>query len=135
MSIFSAGVKIANKVTRSLKAQSYVTHYTWIRSDDAGAPVYDPPIKRIAIVDMQQKDYRTSSGEMIVTAAYIGILEPITPHGAPGRKEPVDPNDVFVLPDGTSGPIVDIGGFISGETDRPLFSEIWLGVGSVGIPG
>lgn len=127
LTVLRSGVKIADKVTKPLQAT--VMHAAWTGSDDYGAGSYATPVARRAIVDQQQHEHRTRSGELVATQAYIGFLEPIAPNGAAGRTEPIDPNDVIILPDGTSGPIVDISGFIDAGTGRPLFSEVWIGRG------
>jgi hypothetical protein len=57
----------------------------------------------------------------------ITIIGPVTANGAPNRDEPVDPRDKFVLPDGTSGPIVDVNGLLDPSTGRPYLYEVALG--------
>jgi hypothetical protein len=123
--ILTSGIKTIDKTTRSLQAT--ILHEAWTGSDDAGAKSYGPPIARRAIVDQQVHEHRTKSGELVSTQASITFLEPIAPNGAPGRTEPVDENDVITLPDGSTGPIVDISGFVDAGTNMPYFSQVWIG--------
>ncbi len=43
------------------------------------------------------------------------------------RQNPIDPRDKIVLPDGTTGPIVDVSGFVDQSTNLPYFSDVSLG--------
>jgi len=39
----------------------------------------------------------------------------------------IDDHDVIVLPDGTTGPILDMSGFIDAGTGHPIATEVFLG--------
>lgn len=126
--VIVSAVKTIDVVTASLQAE--VSYSPWIGQDAYGVPTYGPTVKLAAIVDQQQRERRTLSGEVVVTQAYIGLLRPLPANGAAGRIEPVDRNDKFVLPDGTTGPIVDTSGFIDKGTGKPFLSEVWIGAGT-----
>jgi len=51
----------------------------------------------------------------------------IPPNGAADRGEPIDPKDVFILADGTSGPILDTEGPRDPGKARPFFIQVFLG--------
>lgn len=119
-----SGVKIANRTTASL--QVTVQHRPWISQNGLGTDLYGSTVRRKAIVS-QREDSIEDRGEIIRTIAYVLLLKPVTPNGATGRIEPVDKRDLFVLPDGTTGPIVKISGFIDAGTNGPYLHEIWLG--------
>ena len=70
-----------------------------------------------AIVEWKQRAVRTRAGADTTSRAYVGILRPFS----------VSERDKVVLPDGTTGPILDMGGFVSRATGRPIFVEVWLG--------
>jgi hypothetical protein len=130
LTIIRSGVKVIDKVTRSLQAN--VTHQAWLGADEYGAPTYGSAVVRRALVDQQQHEHRTKSGELVATQAAVTFLDPIMPNGAPGRTEPIDANDLITLPDGTTGPIVDIAGFVDAGTNMPILSEVWIGKGERG---
>lgn len=127
LDVVRSGIALANSVTSDLQAN--VSHRAWTASSSYGDATLATAVLRPAIVVQSFKMHRTSKGEMVATRAHITFLEPITPNGAAGRMEPIDPRDTITLPDGTTGPIVDISGFIDRETTRPLLVEVWLGVG------
>jgi hypothetical protein len=43
------------------------------------------------------------------------------------RRNPVDERDKIILPDGSTGPILKVKGFVDSETNLRFYSEIWLG--------
>lgn len=109
--------------------QPAVLWYPWVSDDGMGKRVYDPagPFEVRAIVNKMSKLVRASDGQEVVATTYIGILQELAPNGAPKRHEPIDERDKFVLPDGSSGNILKIDGFMDAGTDAPFFSEIYLG--------
>lgn len=131
LTILRSGIKQARSITLDL--QPVIQHKAWIGQNVYGEPVYAPAISRNAIVNVENHLHHTSSGEVVDTAAYVAILEPIKPNGTPGRQEPIDGRDLIILPDGTTGPIVSIEGFFDAETKRPMFSEVWLGKAGAGM--
>lgn len=129
-SVIRSAIATANTITRSL--QSEVVIHRWIGQDGFGNNTYAAPLPVLAIVEQKQRLRVVSSGPVTQTIQTIGtvqILEVVPPHGATGRSEPIDSRDRIVLPDGSSGPIVDIEGMIDPTTSRPYFAEIWLGIG------
>ena len=136
-------VGVANNITADL--QDTVTHAAWIRQDGMGTPIYgrrvngldiysnDPTsghvaIERECVVELKQR-VREVQGRNVVTQAHLTFvheIEPIEVHGSE-RKNPVDPRDVIVLPDGTTGPVVDVVGVWNSETQRFYATEVWLG--------
>lgn len=124
--IIRSVVGIANTVTDSL--QVTVTLQQWLGSDGFGASSYDDPISLKCLLDVRQQERRLPSGQMVMTKAVLQFLEPIAPNGAAGRLEPIDPRDIITLPDGTTGPIVDMEGMVDPTTNRPYFQRVWLGM-------
>ena len=119
------GILVANRITAS------VTWTPWRGQDGLGDDIPGTPRIVQAIVEKKKQVVKDPQGLEIATSAYIGILEPLSPVGVvvPGqiRNEPIDERDVFTLPDGTTGPIVFINGFVDGGTGRPMFHEVYLG--------
>lgn len=124
-----AGVVVANKVTKSLQPQ--VEYHRYVGQTGTGTRTYDPPIGvrttlLDAIVDWKSHSLRTVTGELTVSRASILLLDVDQVVAATGGAG-IDDNDIFFLPDGTTGPILDMGGFIDKGTGHPLATEIYLG--------
>ena len=126
--VVRSGVAIANSVTKTLQAT--VTHKQWIGpSDGYGTETYLDAVERTALVEFKQKMIKTGSGQLVMSRATVTFLEPIPPIGAgvDGRQEPIDSRDIITLPDGTTGPILDISGFVDSGTNAPFFGAVSIG--------
>lgn len=113
----------ANTMTMDLQTTDdgktgIVLHTPFLSVDGGGNMTYGKTVKRPAIVDWKQRQVRTISGELTVSRASVMFLDPAVV---------VDDNDIIVLPDGTTGPILDESGFIDGGTSNPYFTQVWLG--------
>lgn len=128
--IVRKGVATAKKITDSL--QPYVQVRAWTGQNMFGAATYASAVSIKAIVNQESHLHKTRGGQLVDTQAYVAFLEPLKPNGTAGRLEPIDPRDIIILPDGTSGPIVEISGFFDAGTGRPFFSEVWIGAGGGG---
>ena len=124
------GVKTANKLTESLQPQ--VTLRQWIGQDLFGKVSLASAKTFKAIVVQEPKLHKTSMGQYVQVQAYVAFLQPIPPNNVAGRVNPIDPRDQITLPDGTTGPIVDVKGFVDAGTNKPMFSEVWIGSGNSG---
>jgi hypothetical protein len=120
-----AGIQTANTVTKPL--QGTVQHAAWIGQDGFGADTWAAPVSRAALVDLTRKLRATQNGRLVMTVASITFLDVLSANGASGRTEPIDDRDKITLPDGTTGPIVSVGGFMDALTGRPLLNEVLLG--------
>ncbi len=120
-------IAVADNITKPF--QPTITLYRYQSQSQYGAESYASPLTLEAIVDQTITEHRTKAGKVLPVKAYVAVLSPITPEGTAGRIEPVDPRDKIVLPDGSTGDIVDTGGFVDKGTGRPFFSEIWIGSG------
>lgn len=118
------GPRIADKVTRD--AQAVITLYRYLGSSATGAKSYGPAITMRALVDWRQKQVRTLQGTLSVSRAQVTFLN-ITALVLATDGEGIDDNDRIVLPDGTTGPILDMAGFIDANTGIPLATEVYLG--------
>jgi hypothetical protein len=122
------GVATARAITLDLHGT--VVWKRWTGQDGFGAPTPPAaPVNVRALIERKNKMMVLSDGRQILVKTKITILEPLTAQGSPGRREPVDERDTFVLPDGITGPIVDIVGFVDGGTGNPYLHEIYLGEG------
>lgn len=104
-----------------------VVHAQWVLSDALGAHFYAAPVVRQAFVQEGAMHVKGADGQTIVTKARLGFLGPIAPHGAPGRQEPFDPRDRFVLPSGLNVKVVEVPGTLKSPlTGGPYASSVWL---------
>lgn len=127
--IIAKAVAIANTVTTPLQVD--VLHYPWVEQNAFGSAThhtpFGEPVLRKGIVEQKVRWRQLPNGNMVTTYAHIIFLTPFEAIGAPNRKEPISPLDKFVLPDGSSGPTVDIAGLFNPATNSPYFAEVWLG--------
>lgn len=124
LDVLRSGVAIANNVTKDIQARVTLQHV--ISSDSSGDITWGDPVTLRAIVDWKQKQVRTQGGELSVTRASINFLD-IDELNAATNNEGIDDNDIITLPDGTTGPILDMAGFIDAGTGHPLATEVFLG--------
>lgn len=119
-------IAVADSVTKSLQAP--VQHWAWISSGSgANKVVYDASVERMALVEHKQSLRRTTTGEVVLARTKVTFLEPVEPNGAVGRREPIDPRDKIILPDGSTAPIVDVAGLVDPGTNLPYLYEVYLG--------
>ena len=122
--IVRTGVKTADKVTKSLQCE--VSFERCTEDNGYGTSLYDTPTLLRAIVDWKQKQVRTSTGILSVTRASVLFLDVAAVAAATGGRG-IDDHDRIILPDGTTGPILDMSGFIDAGTGQPIATEVWLG--------
>lgn len=124
-----AGVAVANTVTKPLQATVQFRHY--VSSDGEGTKTYNPPVglpaaSLDAICDWIQRSLRTMTGELTVSRTAVMFLDIDALVAATGG-EGINDDDVIILPDGTTGPILDMKGFIDKGTGHPIATEVYLG--------
>lgn len=129
MSILSSlrfGVELANKITRKGKIQAEVMYERQMSVNEYGDKVMAAAVPLHAIVDFTSKQVRTKDGTLTVTRATIDLLD-IKEVAAATNGEGIDNNDKFTLPDGDTGPILDLSGFIDAGTTHPIATTVMLG--------
>ena len=119
-----SGVKITDKVTKPVQAT--VTYYRHMGSDAYGTLTYAGAVTMRAIVDWRQKQLRTPEGILSVSRAVVTFLD-VNEVATATNNQGIDDLDKIVLPDGTTGPILDMTGFIDAGTGQPLATEVYLG--------
>lgn len=132
-----AGIATANKITKPLQATVQFRHF--VGASGTGERMYLPPegepaIELLAIVDWKQKHLRTPTGELTVSRASVLFLDIVALRAATTVldgsnlvEEGINDQDMIILPDGSTGPIIDMGGFIDADTGHPVYTEVWLG--------
>jgi len=129
--VIRAGVATANGITKSLHAP--VIHRAWTGQDPYGESTYAPPSVGAdgqtlrGLVEIKQTSRTMPNGQMSQSKAYVMFIEPVPVNGAPGRTEPIDTRDYIELPNGMTGPILDVEGLVDADTHEPYFTEVWLG--------
>jgi hypothetical protein len=124
LDVVRAGVALANTITQPLQAT--VVYERRLTSDDQGTGAFAAPVNLKAIVDWKQKQIRTPTGELSVSRSYVMFLDIVALVAATGG-EGINDQDLITLPDGTTGPILDMSGFIDAGTGHPVATELWLG--------
>lgn len=141
-SIIRNAVKVADNITKDLQGE--VLHSAWIGQNGFGKATYgrresgldisgeqfDSPgiaVPRLAVIELKER-VRDVQGRNVMTFVHLTFVGPIPINGmTTARKEAVDPRDVFVLPDGSTGPVVDVQGVLDSETNLMYAVEVWLG--------
>lgn len=108
--------------------QDTVHLYYWTGIGDFGEPTYQATAIGInAIVIEKQFKRRLSNGEDVIQKAEITIPRPLAAQGAANRREPIDPRDKLVLPNGYTGPILSVDGPVDPATHLPFMMTVILG--------
>jgi hypothetical protein len=120
MQTVRSAVKLANAATKDLQATVQHTSVPATGAQDSRGEPVSPPIAvaRRAIVEMKQQLVKTMGGELVQAKAKVTFLDPAVVVGV---------RDVIVLPDGTTGPILNTEGFVDSGTGRPILTEVYLG--------
>lgn len=124
LDVLRSGVRIADGVTKPL--QAIVTLERYSGEDSYGTKTYTGVVKLRAIVDWKQKQVRTQTGILSVSRASVMFIDAAALKKAT-NNEGIDDNDRITLPDGTTGPILDMSGFIDAGTKLPLATEVYIG--------
>ena len=123
LDVLRSGVAIADVITKPLQA---VVSYVRETSDDGYGPVFAVAVPLHAIVDYKANQVRTKEGVLTVTRATITLLDINEVVAATGGNG-IGNNDVFTLPDGDTGPTLDLSGFVDAGTGHPIATTVMLG--------
>jgi len=123
LDVVRSAVKIADKVTKPL--QGLVSFERYLSQDGFGTKTYATPATLRAIVELKQQQVRSTSGELSVSRASVLFLDvaglkAVAPSG-------VSVNDRVTLPDGTTGPILNLSGFVDAGTTHAVATQVFLG--------
>lgn len=125
LNIVRSGVRIADKVTKSL--QCTVVFERCTGTDDQGARAYaEGPVSLRAIVDAKIQQIRNAQGILDVSRATITLLDVAALDAATGSRG-VSPEDRLTLQDGSVGPILNVGGFADAGTGRQVTTTVYIG--------
>ncbi len=124
LDVLRSGVAIADKITKPLQSPSVM--FARMTGRDGYGPTYAAPVALHAIVDYKAVQVRTKDGVLSVTRATITLLDIAEIVAATGG-DGIGNDDVFTLPDGDTGPTLDIGGFVDAGTGHPIATTVMLG--------
>lgn len=119
-----AGVKIADSVTQSLQASIKFERY--LSSDGQGAKTYAAAVYLLGVAEKKQQMIRTQSGALVACRSnvlFLNVAALVIATSADG----INNEDRITLPDGTTGPILEVGGFIDAGTGQPFATQVFLG--------
>jgi hypothetical protein len=116
-------IGVANDETSDLQPTVMLEH---VITSEYGPVGYTTPVPLKAIVDWKQKQLRTPDGVLSVSRASVMFLD-AQALAAATNGEGIDDTDRITLPDGTTGPILDMAGFIDAGTGHPFAIEVFLG--------
>lgn len=122
--ILEKGIKIADGLIPGLKAICTLKQFTG--SDANGDLTYADPITFKAIVDYTNK-VTIRAAQMVSISATLTILETIPFNNTltdPPRKNPIDPRDEIILPDGSTGPIISAPGSVHNPRTGTGFIQV-----------
>jgi len=124
LTILRSGVKTIDKIVKPL--EPFVTYERFTPDPTTYGSNFLPAIQLRAIVDWKQAQVRTQSGVLTVSRAMVMFLD-IKALVAATAGQGISENDRITLPDGTTGPILDMAGFIDAGTGHPIETEVFLG--------
>ena len=124
LDVIRSAVVVADGVTKEL--QPFVTLKRMTGHDAYGAVTFGTSIQLQAIVDWKRAQVRTSTGELTVSRATVLFVN-VAQLMAATNNEGIGDEDQIILPDGTTGPILDISGFVDAGTGKPFATEVLLG--------
>lgn len=123
LDVLRSGVEVANKVTRPM--QCLVT-YERMTGQGAYGPTFAPAVSLHALVDYKANMVRTKEGILTATRSTVTLLD-IAEIVAATAGQGIGNDDKFTFPDGDTGPLLDIGGFVDAGTGHPIATEVKIG--------
>jgi hypothetical protein len=120
-----AGVKTADKVTKPLQSKDVILEH-YLGADGFGTKNYMMPVPIKALVDWRSSQVRTRDGLLTSSRSVVTFLD-VKKLALATNGEGVGDFDRITLPDGTTGPILDLSGFIDAGTKQPFATEVMLG--------
>ena len=126
LDVIHSGVRIANAVTKPLQALVSYERCTSTKADAYGKKTYASAVQLRAVVDWKAQSLRTQAGDLTVCKASVMFLDAAAVSLATGGKG-ISDDDRISMPDGTTGPILDLRGFMDAGTGQPIATEVLIG--------
>lgn len=124
LDVLRTGVAVANGVTRPL--QPRIKYERCVSVDGAGTKTYAGPRFLHAVEEWEAHPVKTSGGVLTVARAtllFLDIPEVKTATAGAGFTD----KDKFTLSDGSTGPVLELSGFIDAGTAQPVATTVAIG--------
>lgn len=102
-----------------------VTYERYLSADAYGAITYAAGVPLLAALDGRQTQRRLPSGILTGSRATLTFTD-VAALSTASAGNGVSDKDRITLPDGTTGPILDVGGYIDPGTGLPFATEVYL---------
>jgi hypothetical protein len=86
-------------------------------TDAYNKPTYSSAVTYSCVLEQKTRLVRTPGGQEVMSKHLLTFVQPVE----------VGPKDRITLPDGSTGPILDVNGVMDSETERPFCTEVLLG--------
>jgi hypothetical protein len=123
LDVLRSGVKTLDKITKPLQA---MVMYQRATTNTGYGINYLAAVPLKAIVDYKAVQVRTREGTLTVSRAIITLLDVAAVKTATAGLG-IGNDDIFTLPDGDTGPILDIGGFVDAGDTSLIPTTVMLG--------
>jgi hypothetical protein len=117
-SIVRSAVAIAHNLTKGVDGlQVDVTVEAYSGIDGFAKPTYESAQTISAVMEKQSRLVRTAGGQEVMSKHRLTFVRPVE----------IGPKDRITLPDGSTGPILDVDGVVDSDTDFPYATGVLLG--------
>ncbi len=117
-SILRSAIATANSITGGTDGlQVDVTVEAFDSYDGYGKPTYGSSETISCVLEQKTRFMRAPGGQEVVSKHCLTFVQPVE----------IGPKDRITLPDGSTGPILDIEGVMDSETSRAFCTEVTLG--------
>lgn len=124
LDVVRSGVKVADALTKSL--QTTVTYRRYSAADHYGKKQLLASVPLRALVENKLRRVTSASGIITDSTITITLLDAAAVASVTGGVG-ITVNDEFVLPSGSTNPILNVGGFVDAGTGQPFATEVYLG--------
>lgn len=127
-SLLQTIVGICDSVTDGLRFQTKVTYRRWLGNENGyGDERLNPPKKIRAVVEYKQTNVTSPSGTESVSKVNVLFLDLKTLMKATNNNG-VTVQDEVTLPDGTTGPLLSVGGFVDPQlgVGKMVYTQVYM---------
>lgn len=125
LDVLHTAVKIIDNVTKPIQTEVQYRHCLNPDIDGYGTKDLAPAVGLKAVVDFKMQQVRTQQGELVVSQCAITIVD-VAALAAASNNEGLSVHDQIVFPDGRTGPLLNVGGYMDPGTGQPVATDTWL---------
>lgn len=122
--VLRLGVRIANNVTKSVHSRVTFTRVT--ARDGYGNITASTTATLVAVVEVKNVPVKNREGVLVVARATLDFID-VAAISAATDGTGFDYDDEFVLQNGSTGPVLSLGGVTDPGTGIPLATTVYLG--------